>query len=397
MATHKAIKISDSVYWVGAIDWNIRDFHGYLTKRGSSYNAYLLVADKITLIDTVKAPFIEEMFSRIASVVDPSRIDYIVSNHSEIDHSGALKETIARINPEKVFASKMGAATLPNLLDLNYPLVAVADGEELSLGNVNLKFMETRMLHWPDSMFSYFHKEKVLFSQDAFGMHLASSSLFADEIDPAILEYEAATYYANILLPYSPLVLKLLDKVAAAGMDMAVVAPDHGPVWRKNLPALLDNYKSWAKQEPAAKVIVIYDTMWGSTEAMAKAVAAGASAICPTKVLRLDVVHRSEVAYELLDSGALLVGSATLNNNILPRLADVLVYLKGLRPANKIGQSFGSFGWSGEAVKNIQTILLEMKVTLIGESISAKHRPDEETLKLCSLLGKTTAKSIKGE
>ncbi|MCF8054038.1 MAG: flavodoxin domain-containing protein [Deltaproteobacteria bacterium] len=397
MSGYQALKISDSVYWVGAVDWNIRDFHGYLTKRGSSYNAYLIIADKITLIDTVKAPFIEEMFARISSVVAPDKIDYIISNHSEIDHTGALKETIRRVNPEKVFASKMGVATLSDLLSLEYPLTAVADGETLSLGNKELVFIETKMLHWPDSMFSYLPCEKVLFSQDAFGMHLASSFLFADEIEPAILEYEAATYYANILLPYSPLVLKLLDRVTKMGLVAHVIAPDHGPIWRKNLNMVLEKYRYWASQNVHPKAVIVYDTMWGSTETMARHIALGISDTsgCEARLLRLDAVHRSEVAYELLGAGALVVGSATLNNNVLPRIADVMTYLKGLRPLNKIGQAFGSYGWSGEAPQNIQQMLVEMKVAVLDDPITAKHKPAEDILEACVLTGKKIAQKLK--
>jgi flavorubredoxin len=212
----KAIRISDHVWWVGAIDWNIRDFHGYMTKRGSTYNAYLILADKVTLMDTVRAPFRNEMMARIASVIDPGAIQYIVSNHSEMDHSGCLPEVIDAVRPEKVYTSVMGAKTLQEIFHRELPLIPLKDGDSLSLGNMTLSFLETRMLHWPDSMFSYLAEEQVLFSQDAFGMHLASSQRFDDEIDPAVLRYEAATYFANILTPYAALITKLLVRVAAS-------------------------------------------------------------------------------------------------------------------------------------------------------------------------------------
>jgi len=217
---YKAVRVSDRVYWVGAIDWNIRDFHGYTTRRGSTYNAYLILADKITLMDTVKAPFKEEMLSRIASVIDPADIAYVVSNHSEMDHTGCLPEVIDIIKPEKVVASAVGSKTLKKLFPMIQEISAVKDGDQLSLGNMILAFMETRMLHWPDSMFSYCPEEGILFSQDAFGMHLATSQRFDDEIDASVLDHEGATYYANIIMPYSALVLKLLEKVAASGLDI---------------------------------------------------------------------------------------------------------------------------------------------------------------------------------
>jgi len=392
----KPIRISDKVYWVGAIDWTIRDFHGYTTKRGSTYNAYLILADRITLIDTVKAPFKDEMLSRIACLVDPKEIDYIVSDHSEMDHSGSLPDIIREVSPEKVFASQVGAKTLKEHFAVEDEIVAVKDGEGLSLGNMNLSFMETRMLHWPDSMFSYLKEEKILFSQDAFGMHLATDERFADEIRQDVLEYEAATYYANILLPYSPLILKLLDRVASSGLDIRIVAPDHGPVWRKDLPRALGLYRIWAEQEPTDKAVVLYHTMWHSTEHMARAIEEGLLAGgARVKVMSMGSFHRSDVVYETLDAGALVVGSSTLNNNMLPAMADVLTYLKGLRPKNLIGAAFGSYGWSGEAPSQIHDMLAEMKVTPVGEPIKARYVPDRDALLKCFDLGKTMAEQLR--
>ena len=393
---YSAIKISDHVYWVGAIDWSIRDFHGYTTPHGSTYNAYLIMADKITLIDAVKAPFMGEMLARIASVVDPSKIDYIVSNHSEQDHSGCLFEVIDRIKPEKVFASTMGVKTLKDIFHDNYNILPVKDGEILSLGNMDLKFMETRMIHWPDSMFSYLEKDGLLFSQDAFGMHLATFERFADELPVDQLTYEAATYYSNIILPYSPVVLKALEKVAATGWAIKVFAPDHGPVWRKDLGFIIDLYKKWAGQKPANKAVVVYATMWHSTEMMAKAIAESMAreGVC-VKLLSMNDVHRSEVVYEVLEAGVLIVGSSTLNNNMLPQMADVMTYLKGLKPVNLIGAAFGSYGWSGESVKDLEAILREMKVDIVADSVSVKHVPGSDVLEKCSKLGKTIAAELK--
>jgi flavorubredoxin len=392
----KAVKISERVYWVGAIDWNIRDFHGYMTKRGSTYNAYLVLAEKPTLIDAVKAPFREEMMARIASVIDPRDVRYIVSNHSEMDHSGCLPEIIDAIAPEAVFTSQVGAKTLQELFTISHEIKAVKDGESLSLGDRTLTFMETRMLHWPDSMFSYLTDEQILFSQDAFGMHLASLERFDDELDPSMLNYEGATYYANIILPYSPLVLKLIDKVAASGLVFKMIAPDHGPIWRKDIAGVLDRYAKWAAQKPTLKVVIVYATMWHSTEKMARAISEGAAAAgLQVKLMSLDEVHRSDVVYELLDAGALLLGSSTLNNQMLPQMGDMLTYLRGLRPANLIGAAFGSYGWSGEAARQIQDVLTEMKVEIVGEPIRTKHAPNREILLDCYNLGGTIAGRLK--
>ena len=393
---YSAVKVSDHVYWVGAIDWTIRDFHGYTTPHGSTYNAYLIMADEITLIDTVKAPFMDEMLSRIKSIVDPAKIKYIISNHSEMDHSGCLPQVIDLIKPKKVFASAIGTKTLKELFHDELEITPVKDGETLSLGNMELTFMETRMIHWPDSMFTYLAEDQLLFSQDAFGMHLATQERFADELPVATLEFEAATYYANIVLPYSPIVLKTLDKIIATGWKVKILAPDHGPIWRKNISWIIELYKKWALQKPTAKAVVVYGTMWHSTEKMARAISeAIAQAGIQVKLLSLNETHRSEVTYEVLDAGALIVGSPTLNNNILPQMADVMTYLKGLKPANLIGAAFGSYGWSGESVKDLEGLLKEMKVEIAAEAISVKNVPDSGVLEKCSELGKAIAAELK--
>ncbi|MGD0278700.1 MAG: FprA family A-type flavoprotein, partial [Smithella sp.] len=296
------------------------------------------------------------------------------------------------IKPEKVFASTTGVKTLKELFHDQHEIISVKDGETLSLGNMELTFMETRMIHWPDSMFTYLAADQLLFSQDAFGMHLATLERFDDEIPAQTLEYEGATYYANIVLPYSPVVLKTLDKVAASGMKIKIIAPDHGPVWRKDVGRIVELYKKWALQKPTAKAVVVYATMWHSTEKMAEAISESlAQAGIKVKLFSMNETHRSEVVYEVLDAGALIVGSPTLNNNILPQMADVMTYLKGLKPANLIGAAFGSYGWSGESVKHLEEMLKGMKVEIAAESISVKNAPDSDVLEKCHELGKTIA------
>lgn len=391
----KAVQISDHVYWVGAIDWDIRDFHGYATQHGSTYNAYLIVADKITLMDTVRAPFREELLARISSVVNPGDIDYIVSHHAEMDHSGSLPRIIEEIRPEKVYASVMGAKALKEHFGLE-GVLPLKSGDTLDLGNMVLSFVETRMLHWPDSMFSYLEEDRLLFSQDAFGMHLASAERFVDEIDSSILDYEAATYYANILLPFSQQVLKLLDDVKKSGLDIRTIAPDHGPVRRSEIGTILESYGKWARQVSANKAIVLYDTMWHSTEMMARAIEEGLlEGGARVKVISMHASLRSDAAYEILDAGALVAGSPTLNNNIFPTMADVLTYLKGLRPQNLVGAAFGSYGWSGEAAGQTHDILAEMKVDLVAEPLRVKYVPGGDDLKRCVELGRAVAHKLK--
>jgi flavorubredoxin len=394
----EAIKITDRVYWVGAVDWEIRDFHGYSTGRGTTYNAYLVLADKITLIDTVKAPFVDQLLSRIASVVDPRDIDLVVSNHSEMDHSGSLPRMVASIEPEKVFASQMGQKALAQHFHDGPAVTAVKDGESLSLGNMSLTFIETRMVHWPDSMMSYLGEEELLFSQDGFGMHLASSEMFDDRIDDCVLDWEAAKYYANILMPFSPIVAKVLAKIAGLNLSLKIVAPDHGPIWRKGIGRIIDAYGRWAEQKPNRKVVIIYDTMWGSTAKMAHVIAdaVGAAGGLP-RVLKLRASDRSEVATEVLESGALVVGTPTMNNHMFPTIADVLYYLKGLKPGNLVGAAFGSYGWSGEGTSQVAAILTAMGVDLVHDSdkpVRSQYVPTDEVLDECRTLAKRVCERL---
>ena len=392
----RAIKISDHVYWVGAVDWSIRDFHGYSTNRGTTYNAYLIMADKLTLIDTVKAPFRDELLSRIASIVNPHDISYLISNHSEMDHSGCLPEIIEEIKPEKVFASVMGVKTLSKHFGLTHKIAAVKDGETIDLGNMSLFTIETRMLHWPDSMFTYLAEDGVLFSQDAFGMHLASSERFADEISNDILEWEAAKYYANILLPFSPLVTKLYDRIGTLDLAFRIVAPDHGPMWRQDIDMIMGLYRRWAEGSTTKKAVIVYDSMWGSTAKMARAIEEGLStAGVSVRALSLSARHRSDVATELLDAGALLVGSPTLNNNMYPTIADVMTYLRGLKPRTTLGAAFGSYGWSGEAVGQLNEVLTGMAIDTVGDGLKVQYVPNDEELNTCRSLGVHVAERLK--
>ena len=391
----KAISITDRVYWVGAIDWALRDFHGYATDRGTTYNAFLVMGDPVTLIDTVKKPFQAELLARIASVVDPRQVRYIVSNHSELDHTGCLPEVMDIIRPDKVFASAMGVKALQKHFRPDLPVEAVADGTRIPLGATALRFHETRMLHWPDSMIAYLEQEKLLFSQDAFGMHLATSQRFDDEIDPWILEYEAAKYYANILLPYSNLVQKLLEKAGQLGLDCRMIAPDHGPVWRANPKRIIELYARWAAQTPSRKAVVVFDTMWGSTDRMARAIADGLKAGgAEPVVMPLAGCDRSEVATEMLDAGVLAVGSPTLNSQMFPTVADVLTYLRGLKPKGRIGAAFGSYGWAPKAVPQINEMLKDMGVELVSEGVMAVYVPNEEDVAKCYALGLELARRL---
>ncbi len=393
--TFKAVQVSPHVYWVGAVDWDVRDFHGYLTRRGTSYNAYLVMGEKITLVDTVKAPFREEMLARVASVVDSKDVSYVISNHAEMDHSGSLPGIIEAVQPERVFASLRGVKALDAHFHMDREITPVKDGETLSLGDLNLTFVETPMIHWPDSMWTYLAEDELVFSNDAFGMHLASAERFADELDVNIMEEEVTRYYANILTLHAPLIEKLVARYQELNLAVKAIAPDHGPIWRKDLDTIIGWYVKWTQQVPTRNAVVVYDTMWHSTAAMARAVGEGLTAggASPT-LMSLKSCHRSDVATEVLRAGALVVGSPTINNQMFPTVADVLTYLKGLKFKDLVGGAFGSYGWSGESVKHIEAIFEEMKIELPAESVKIRYVPDEAALAQCRALGESIAKRV---
>ena len=255
------VQLRERIYWVGVVDWGLRDFHGYSTPRGSTYNAYLVVDEKVALFDTVKAPFAAELLERISEILPPERIDYVVVNHVEMDHTGALPVVMERVKPSKLFCSPKGKENLLKHFHRDdWPYEVVKTGDRLSLGGRTVTFIETRMLHWPDSMFSYLMEDRLLISQDAFGQHWATSGRFDDEVDRGELMQQAAKYYANILLPYSNLVQKLLGDLGEMGLEPEIIAPDHGLSWRKDPGMILEAYGRWSQQRTKPKVVVVYDT-----------------------------------------------------------------------------------------------------------------------------------------
>lgn len=373
-----AVPVSPNVWWVGARDWNVRNFHGYETGRGSTYNAFLVIDDKVTVIDAVKAPFMPEMLARIASVIDPGKVDYVISNHSEPDHSGGLPALIDAAKPEKVFASMAGTKTLGAYYGIK-DITTVKTGDSISLGKGSIAFVDTKMLHWPDSMVSFYDRDNILFSQDAFGMHLALSPLWADECDESILDYEARKYFANILNLQSERIISLLDSLPGLNLDIKIIAPDHGPLWRQNLSWILDLYRDAAEQKPQKRAVIAYSTMWHATEKLANALAEGLrSAGIKVKVCDLDANDRSAVMTEVARSGIIAFGAPTMNNQVFPKMADVLNYVKGLRPRNKIGFAFGSYGWSGEGAKQISVELEAMGAEQPEALFQVKYMPSAE-------------------
>ncbi|MCX8125682.1 MAG: flavodoxin domain-containing protein [Dehalococcoidia bacterium] len=387
-------ELARGIYWVGAIDWNIRDFHGYSTHRGTTYNAYLIVDEKVALIDTVKAPFFDEMLARLRELIDPSKIDYVISNHVEMDHSGSLPQ-ILQIAPDAklVTTAKFGESGLMKNFHSRWPFVPVKEGSELSLGKRKLVFIPMPMLHWPDSMATYCPDEAIMFSNDAFGQHYATSRRFDDEVELPTVMQEAAKYYANILMPFSNLITKALEKLSQLKMDL--IAPSHGIIWRSHRNVILNAYAGWAGGGGKKKVVIVYNTMWGSTEKMARALAQGvAEQDVEYAIYDLARSDRSDIITDVLTSRGIAVGSATLNNGMLPQTAAFLCYLKGLRPVAKIGTAFGSFGWGGGAVKAIEEELKLAGVEVAVPGISLRYVPEPAELEQCRNLGKDLAARV---
>lgn len=375
-----AIQVKEGIYWVGALDWHLRNFHGYTTNRGATYNAYLIIDEKVALIDAVKAPFSKELLERISSVIDPSKIDYIISNHVEMDHSGALP-AMAKACPNAtiVTSAPSGVKGLTaHYGQLNY--MPVKSGSTLSLGKRTLSFVATPMLHWPDNMITWCPEEKLLFSNDAFGQHYCTNTRFDDDSDFCETMQEAKKYYANIIMCYGKQAAGAWKTVKELAPEM--IAPSHGVIWRSHVDDILDAYEKWSTHEPEAGALVVFDSMWHSTETMAQTIAeAFTEQGVPVKLYDLKQSHLSDIIVNLLDCKYVAVGSPTLNNNMLPTVASFLCYMKGLSPKNRRAFSFGSYGWGGQANAQIDEELKKCGFELCLDTLKIQYIPSEEQLK----------------
>ncbi len=393
-----AVEIKPGIYWVGAVDWNLRYFHGYLTPRGTSYNSYLIVDDKVTLVDTVKDYLWDDMLSNIKEIIDPSRIDYLVVNHVEMDHSGSVPEIMKVAPNARIVTSTKGQKGLERhfkpTVEWDYHIVE--SGSKLSTGKYTLNFVQTPMVHWPDSMVTYIPEASLLLPNDAFGQHIASYQRFDDEIGWDTLHEEAAKYYANIVLPYGKQVSKALE--ALSGLDIDMIAPSHGVIWRRYLGELLEAYKQWASHQTQKKVLIVYDTMWGSTQNIALALKDGLEqAGLPVVIRFLQTSHISEIMTDVLTSKAILIGSPTLNNGMLPTVSAFLTYLKGLRPQDRIGMAFGSYGWGGQGAKEVSEAITSFGWEQPQEYVNIAYVPDEEELSEVRSKGKDLGDKILSE
>jgi flavorubredoxin len=386
------IQLKKGVYWVGAVDWDLRNFHGYVTHRGTTYNAYVVKAEKVALVDTVKAPFHETMLRNVREVVDPRDIDYIVSNHAEPDHSGSLARMAAEAPQAKVIASERGAPVLKKYYGLD--VATIKEHPQLDLGGKTLSFTPVPMAHWPDSMVSYIPEDRLLLSNDAFGQHLASAGRFDDEVDQGQLWQEATAYYANILMPLYRTVGRAVK--ALGGLPIEMIAPSHGVIWRRDVKGILDRYVGWMEGKAVPRVVIAYDTMWKSTQEMAYAIAEGAgSKGVEVRVFNLTETHRSDVITEILEAKAVLVGSPTLNNHVFPTVAGFLAYMRGLKPQGKVGAAFGSYGWAGGAKRVVEEEMRQAGIELIENDLEFSYRPTDDERRRCFEFGAVVAEKAK--
>jgi flavorubredoxin len=391
------MRIAEGVFWVGAIDWTRRDFHGYSTHHGTTYNAYLILDEKKALIDTAQSSHFTELLARVKGLVDPAEIDYLVSLHVEPDHSGSLSQMLALCpRAQVVTVERHGEQGLGKYFHQKLPLITVKEGSTLSLGKRSLSFVPTPMLHWPDNMVAFLSPDAILFSSDAYGQHLSTSARFDDQADMALVMAEAAKYYANIILPFPTQVTRALERTRA--LNPKVIAPAHGVMWRGHLPEILEAYGRWSRGETRPRALVVYDTMWHSTEAMALAVVEGiAQEGVEVGLHGLGSSEPGDIVGDLLEARALAVGSPILNNNLLPRVAGFLTYLKGLRPRGRFGAAFGSFGWGGAtAVKAIKEDLKLAGMEVLEDELAVRFSPTQEELQACRQLGQKLAQKIKG-
>ncbi|MGI6428753.1 MAG: anaerobic nitric oxide reductase flavorubredoxin [Syntrophomonadaceae bacterium] len=385
--------ITDKVRWVGKIDWELRTFHGeeYSTHRGSSYNSYLIQDQKTVLIDTVWEPFATEYVENLKKQIDLQQIDYIIAHHAEIDHSGALPELMREIPDTPIYCTATGAKILKGHYHQDWNFVPFKTGDTLDIGSSQLIFVEAKMLHWPDSSFTYMTGDNILFSNDAFGQHYASELMYNDLVDQAELYQECIKYYANILTPFSPLVTKKIQEVLSLDLPVNMIAPSHGVIWRDNPAQIINKYLEWADNYQENQITIVYDTMWNGTKKMAEAIAEGISAADSSVAVKLFNVGRSDkndVLTEVFKSKAFLVGSSTINRGILSGAASILEMIAGLGFKNKKAGAFGSYGWSGESVKIIEARLKDAKLEVIEPGLKVLWNPDTESYSQCVEFGK---------
>lgn len=394
-----SLKIKNNVFWVGKTDWELRKFHGdeYSTHRGSTYNAYLIKEEKVALVETVWAPYSEEFVANLAKEIDLKKIDYVIANHAEIDHSGAFPELMQHIPDTPIYCTKNGVKSLKGHYHQDWNFNIVKTGDRLSLGKKELIFVEAPMLHWPDTMFCYLTEDEILFSNDAFGQHYATEYMFNDLVDQTELFHECIKYYANILTPFSPLVMKKIKEVLSFNLPLDLICTSHGVIWRENPEQIVEKYLEWANDYQENQITIIYDTMWNGTRMMAEKIAYGikdADNQVNVKLFNLAKTDKNDVITEVFKSKAILVGSPTINRGILVSVAGILEEIKGLKFKNKKAAAFGCYGWSGESVKIISAVLEESGFNVIDKGLRVMWNPDDESITKCVEFGQRFAADV---
>lgn len=395
-----SFKINDNVTWVGKTDWELRSFHGdeYSTYKGSTYNSYLVRDEKTVLIDTVWQPYAKEFVDNLKKEIDLNEIDYIIINHAEIDHSGALPDLMREIPDTPIYCTKNAINSLKGHYHQDWNFKTVKTGDTLSLGKKDIVFIEARMLHWPDSMFSYLTGDSILFSNDAFGQHYASEFLFNDLVDQAELYQQAIKYYANILTPFSKLVENKINEVVGLNVPVNMICTSHGVIWREDPLQIINKYMEWAKDYQENQITIIYDTMWNGTRRMAEAITKGIKDVNKDVEIILHntaKTDKNEVVTDVFKSKAILVGSPTINGGYLNSIAGILETIRGLKFKNKKAAAFGTYGWSGEQVKMISDELDKAGFELMNEGIKVLWNPTDDALKECYEYGKEIGNAIK--
>lgn len=392
------VEIKNKVFWVGSVDYELRHFHGYTfsTPNGSTYNSYLILDQHPTLVDGVYKPFTHEWLEKIKQKIEIGKIENLIVNHIEPDHSGSLPEFLKLAPQVKIYGTencKKGLEKMYGLKDLNFQVVKT--GDEINIGEKNLKFLEAPMIHWPDSMFTYIPEEKLLMPNDAFGQHLATSQRFDKEIDEEKLKHEAMEYYANILWPFCTIIANKLEEIQKLGWEVDMIAPSHGLLW-KNPTTVLEYYKKWTKSETNNKIVIVFETMWGATEIMASKLAEGVQASgVEVKIMDINKYSKTEMVTEIFEAKGFMFGSSTHDNGVLPNMAGFLHFVKGLRPVGRMGMAFGSYGWGGVATNEIEKYMSEAGIVKAMEAVNINFSPNEEELKKCFEVGKEFGERVK--
>ena len=383
--------LRDGIDWVGYVDWTVRDFHGYNTDRGTTYNAYLVRDQRNALIDTVKAEYADRLLEQVAALVPPASVHYIVCNHAEPDHAGSLARVMAACPNATLVCNRKCRDALSKHFDIDaWKIQIVSNGETLSLGRRTLHFIDTPMAHWPESMMTYVPEDRLLFSMDVFGQHFAGAGYFDDDLKLPTVMAEARSYYANILMGYAKPVADVFRRTS--GLEIRMIAPSHGVIWRSHVGSILSAYKDWIACRPKPKVLAIYDTMWGATARMAEAIIEGATVDgVEARLIAVRASTLAEIAAETLDAAAIAFGSSTLNAAMMPMMAATLTYLKGLRPMGKAGFAFGSYGWGKHGPQAVHDAMQQMAVDILRPPLMVQYRPKADALAECRAAGKMLA------